>query len=268
MTATPVTSIQAHFAHVNDPRIDRNTAHSLLDMFVIAICAIICGANDWVAVEAFGNAKCAWFRRFLDLSNGIPSHDTFGRVFARLDPDQLEQGFTTWFAAVHEVTAGEIVAVAGKRLRQPADRAWGRAAIEMVSAWTSANRLILGQEKVATGSNEITAVPALLERLALDGCIVTLDAMHCQTETAATMLDQDADDVLTVKQNQPTLYAGIEQACAQAHTMNVMGTAGDIFQTTENGHGRWERRTYSTLTDARVLQAIDPTGHWPGGCRR
>ncbi len=264
MTATPVTSIQAHFAHVEDPRIDRKKAHSLLDMFVIAICATICGANDWVAVEEFGNAKHAWLCRFLDLSNGVPSHDTFGRVFARLDPDQLEQGFTNWFAALHEATAGEVIAVDGKRLRQSADRAWGRAAIEMVSAWASANRLVLGQEKVAAGSNEITAVPALLERLALEGCIVTLDAMHCQTETAATILDQDADYVLTVKQNQPTLYAGIEQAFAQAHATNGWGAAADTFQTTEEGHGRWEHRTYRTLTDAQTLQAIDPTGRWPG----
>jgi predicted transposase YbfD/YdcC len=233
-------------------------------MFVIAICAIICGANDWVAVEEFGNAKHAWLRRFLDLSNGIPSHDTFGRVFARLAPDQLEQGFTNWFAALHDATDGEVVAVDGKRLRQSADRAWGRAAIEMVSAWASANRLVLGQEKVATGSNEITAVPALLERLALEGCIVTLDALHCQTETAATILDQDADYVLTVKQNQPTLYAGIEQAFAQAHATNVWGAAADTFQTTEEGHGRWERRTYWTLADAGILRAIDPTGRWRG----
>jgi len=264
MTASPAASIQAHFAHVDDPRIDRKKAHSLLDMFVIAICAIICGANDWVAVAEFGSAKRAWLHRFLDLPNGTPSHDTFGRVFAHLNPDQLEQGFTNWFAALHAATDGEVVAVDGKRLRQSADRAWGRAAIEMVSAWASANRLVLGQEKVATGSNEITAVPALLERLALEGCIVTLDAMHCQTETAATILDQDADDVLTVKQNQPTLYAGIAQACAQAHTTNAQDTTGDIFQTTEEGHGRWERRTYRTLADAGVLQAIDPTGRWRG----
>jgi predicted transposase YbfD/YdcC len=233
-------------------------------MFVIAICAIICGANDWVAVEEFGNAKLTWLRRFLALPNGIPSHDTFGRVFAHLNPDQLEQGFTNWFAALHDATDGEVVAVDGKRLRQSADRAWGRAAIEMVSAWASANRLVLGQEKVAAGSNEITAVPALLERLALEGCIVTLDAMHCQTETAATILDQDADYVLTVKQNQPTLYAGIEQAFAQAHATNVWGAAADTFQTTEEGHGRWERRTYWTLADAEILRTIDPTGRWRG----
>jgi predicted transposase YbfD/YdcC len=263
MTATPAASIQTHFAHVDDPRIDRNKAHSLLDMFVIAICAIICGANDWVAVEEFGNAKRSWLRRFLDLPNGIPSHDTFGRVFARLDPDQLEQGFTNWFAALHEATDGEVVAVDGKQLRQSADRAWGRAAIEMVSAWASANRLVLGQEKVATGSNEITAVPALLERLALGGCIVTLDALHCQTDTAATIVAQDADYVLTVKQNQPTLYAGIEQAFAQAHATNFWGYAADTFQTTEEDHGRWERRTYWTLADAGLLRAIDPTGRWP-----
>jgi predicted transposase YbfD/YdcC len=263
MTATPAASIQTHFAHVDDPRIDRNKAHSLLNMFVIAICAIICGANDWVAVEEFGNAKITWLRRFLALPNGIPSHDTFGRVFARLDPDQLEQGFTSWFAALHEATEGEVVAVDGKRLRQSADRAWDRAAIELVSAWASANRLVLGQEKVATGSNEITAVPALLERLALEGCIVTLDAMHCQTDTAATIVAQDADYVLTVKQNQPTLYAGIEHAFAQAHATNGAGTTADTFQTTEEDHGRWERRTYRTLADAELVQAIDPTGRWP-----
>jgi len=196
------------------------------------------------------------------LPNGIPSHDTFWRIFARLDPEHLQQGFVSWFAALHTATHGEAVAVDGKTVRHSADKAWGRAAIQMVSAWASANRLVLGQHKVATGSNEITAVPALLEQLALEGCIVTLDALHCQTATAETIVQQQAAYVIAVKGNQPTLHNGIHAAFAQAHAAPD-GPALDTFQTTEEGHGRWERRTTWTLSDPHVLHAVDPQRRWP-----
>lgn len=175
-----VSSIAAHFGDLTDPRIERTRAHSLLDILTIAICAILAGADGPTSMETFGKAKEEWLRAFLKLPNGIPSHDTFSRVLAHLKPAELQQGFLNWFAAIQTATKGELVALDGKSLRKSAAKAWGQAAVEIVSAWASENRLVLGQQKVDPTSNEITAVPALLEKLALAGCIVTVDALHCQ----------------------------------------------------------------------------------------
>ncbi len=155
----PAITINEHFADLEDPRVDRTKLHQLLDIMIIAICAVICGADTWVAVEEFGNAKIDWFRTFLELPNGIPSHDTFGRVFALLDPEQFQHCFPSWVQAISHITDGEIVALDGKTLRRSHDGTLGKAAIHMVSAWASANRLVLGQLKVDEKSNEIAAVP-------------------------------------------------------------------------------------------------------------
>src|SRR5215475_12038891 len=170
-------ALMDHFAGLQDPRIDRQKQHKLIDIVVIALCAIVCGANDWVAVETFGKAKQQWFQRFLELPNGIPSHDTFGRVFALLSPDQLQESFLSWTQAVAQVTAGQVVAVDGKTLRRSYDRRSAKAAIHMVSAWATQNRLVLGQLKTEEKSNEITAIPELLKVLDVRGGIVTIDAM-------------------------------------------------------------------------------------------
>jgi predicted transposase YbfD/YdcC len=173
-----------HFGELADPRIDRHKEHKLIDVLVIAICAILCGANDWVAVETFGKAKRAWFTRFLDLAHGIPSHDTFGRVFAVLSPEALQACFLRWIQAVARVTEGQVVAIDGKTLRRSYDRRSAKAAIHMVSAWATHNRVVLGQLKTEEKSNEITAIPELLKVLDVSGCIVTIDAMGCQKAIA------------------------------------------------------------------------------------
>jgi predicted transposase YbfD/YdcC len=189
----------AHFQELEDPRVSPATRHQLLDVVAIALCAVICGADTWVEVEAFGNAKHDWLRTFLALPHGIPSHDTFGRVFAALDPAQFEAGFRSWVAAVAAVSGGAVVAVDGKTLRRSHDAAHGKEALVLVSAWAEANRLVLGQVAVAPGSNEIPAIPVLLEQLALEGCLVTVDAIGCQTAIAAQIAGQGADYVLALR---------------------------------------------------------------------
>ncbi|NTU83813.1 MAG: ISAs1 family transposase [Chloroflexales bacterium] len=252
---------------MSDPRVERTRAHSLLDILTIAICAILAGAEGPTGMETFGQAKEDWLRTLLPLPNGIPSHDTFSRVLAHLNPAELQQGFLAWFAAIQTATKGELVAVDGKTLRKSAAKAWGQAAVEIVSAWASANRLILGQEKVHPDSNEITAVPALLEKLALAGCIVTVDALHCQVKTAETIVRKEADYVIAAKGNQPTLHDAIRAAFADAQARNFADLAYDIYQTEETQHGRWERRTYWTLMEPAVLSRVKPTGRWPKlGC--
>jgi DDE_Tnp_1-associated/Transposase DDE domain len=191
-------SIVEHFAGLIDPRLERQKQHKLIDILVIALCAVLCGANDWVAVETFGKAKEAWFRRFLALPNGIPSHDTFGRVFALLSPEQFQECFVSWIQAVVQTVAGQLVAIDGKTLRRSYDRRSARAAIHMVSAWAAQNRVVLGQLKTAEKSNEITAIPELLRVLDVSGCLVTIDAMGCQKAIAQQIVGQGGEsDVRT-----------------------------------------------------------------------
>ena len=166
-----------YFRDLEDPRIERSKRHQLLDIVAIAICAVICGADSWVYVEMFGKSKEEWFRTFLDLPNGIPSHDTFGNVFSRLDPEQFQSCFVEWTQAVADLLPGEVVASDGKTVRRSHDKKAGRQAIHLVSAWASANTLTPGQVKTEEKSNEITAIPRLLELLELSGCIVTIDAI-------------------------------------------------------------------------------------------
>lgn len=205
-----VAGIEEHFGGLRDPRIERTKLHKLTDILVIAICAAICGANTWEDVESFGNAKQVWFGRFLELPNGIPSHDTFNRVFARLNPQEFQENFLNWISAASERIEGQVIAIDGKVLRRSHDKGIGKAAIDMVSAWACANRLVLGQVKVDAKSNEITAIPKLLKALEVSGCIVTIDAMGCQTEIAAEIVDQEAEYVLALKENQGNLYEDVE----------------------------------------------------------
>lgn len=258
----PAITIGEHFADVEDPRIDRTKLHQLLDIITIAVCAAICGADGWVAVEEFGKAKIDWFRTFLELPNGIPSHDTFGRVFACLDPEQFQHGFLSWVQAISQITDGEIVPIDGKTLRRSHDGTLGKAAIHMVSAWASANRLVLGQLKVDEKSNEITAIPELLRLLTLKGCIVTIDAMGCQTEIAQVIVDEGADYVLALKGNQGTLHRGVQDVFAQAQETNFQDMAHDFHKTVEKDHGRTEIRQYWTISEPHVIDDLDPDGAW------
>jgi predicted transposase YbfD/YdcC len=253
-----------HFADLEDPRIDRTKRHKLLDIVTLAICAVICGADTWVDVEEFGQAKLDWFRTFLELPNGIPSHDTFGRVFARLDPDQFRESFVSWVQAISQRVRGEVVALDGKTLRGSHDGGLGRAAIHMVSAWATTHHLVLGQLKVDAKSNEITAIPELLRLLVLEGCIVTIDAMGCQTEIAQTIVDAGADYVLALKGNQGTLHRDVQEMFALAQASHFEHVAHDAYQTTEKNHGRIETRRHWTISEPELIAYLDPDGAWAG----
>ena len=182
MKLKPRITIADHFSLLEDPRINRSKHHKLIDIITIAICAVIWGAEGWTDIETYGVTKYEWLKQFLELPNGIPSHDTFARVFARLNPQQFQQCFVNWIKAINKITEGEVIAVDGKTLRHSYDKGAGIGAIHMVSAWATQNRLVLGQIKVDKKSNEITAIPELIGVLKLSGCIVTIDAMGCQKE--------------------------------------------------------------------------------------
>jgi predicted transposase YbfD/YdcC len=254
-------SLLAHIAIIPDPRIERSRLHSLHDVLVIAICGMICGADDWVAIEEFGWAKEAWFRTFLKLPHGIPSHDTFGRIFAALDPEAFAKFFAAWVRDVADLTEGRVVAIDGKTVRRSFDRAGSRSAIHMVNAWATENGLALGQVATEEKSNEITAVPRLLDLLQLKGCIVTLDAMGCQKEIAEKIVGKGADYVLQVKANQPQLHVELEEYFEQALAHDFAGVAHSVHETSERGHGRREvRRVYCT----RDIKALSTGSDWPG----
>jgi predicted transposase YbfD/YdcC len=257
----PVVTIIEHFSEVDDPRAD-NRWHLLTDMIVIAICAAICGADGWSDVELFGRAKVDWLKQFLDLPHGIPSHDTFGRVFARLDADQFQRCFIHWVHAVHDVTEGQVVSLDGKKLRRAYDTHLGKEAIYMVSAWASQNRLVLGQRQVDDKSNEIPEVPRLLEMLEIRGCIVTTDAMNCQKQTAQQVIDQDADYVLTVKSNQGRLSAAIQELFEYAGEQDFQDC--DYHRTVGKGHGRIETRECWTTSDPDYLGYLPDLEKWAG----
>ncbi len=255
-------SIMEHFASVDDPRIDRTKRHKLLDIVTIAICGTICGADSWVDIELFGNCKQEWFKSFLELPNGIPSHDTFGDVFARLDPDQFQHCFIEWVQAVAEVTQGQVVAIDGKTVRRSHDRTLGKRAIHMVNVWASANGLVLGQAKVEEKSNEITAIPKLLQLLELSGCIVTIDAMGCQKEIARQIVEAEADYVLAVKENQGQLYEDLRDLFGGAEAMDFQGVPYDFARTVNKNHGRIETRHCWVITDPDCLDYLQTRQQW------
>jgi predicted transposase YbfD/YdcC len=261
MAETPVGTLIGHFSGMEDPRGD-NRRHLLLDVIIIAICAAICGADTWTDIELFGEAKEKWFRGFLELPHGIPSHDTFGRVFAQLDPEQFQQRFRKWIEAVEERTQGQIIALDGKQLRRSHDKNLGKKAIYMVSAWASGSSLVLGQRKVDERSNEITAVPQLLDMLEVSGCIVTTDAMSCQTAIAEKVVDNDGDYVFVVKDNQPRLLETIQGLFDDLKEMRWVDR--DYHKTVNKGHGRIEIRECWTTSDSEYLAYIASFADWPG----
>ncbi len=255
-------TLTAHFAQVPDPRVERTKDHQLLDILVIAICAILCGANDWVGIATFGTSRLAWFRTFLELANGIPSHDTFGRVFARLDPDAFAQAFLNWTQAIRDVLQAEVIAIDGKTLRRSHDKGLGKGAIDMVSAWATANHLVLGQRKTAEKSNEITAIPELLRVLDVAGCIVTIDAMGCQTKIVETIVERGGDYLIAVKANQPRLYDDLQTMFRDAHATQFRGLAHDFHQTVEKDHGRIETRRCWTIAEPSYLKYLNTPQAW------
>jgi predicted transposase YbfD/YdcC len=252
-----------HFRSLEDPRVERTRRHQLLDIVAIAICAVLCGADTWVDIAAFGHAKRDWLASFLALPNGIPSHDTFGRGFAALDPAQVEAGVRSWVATVAQLTAGEVVAVDGKQRRRSHDGVAGKDALTLVSAWATTNRLVLGQVAVDAGSNEIPAIPALLRTLALEDCVVTVDAIGCQTAIATQITSQGADYVLALKDNQPTLQSAVAICFAEGQASGFVAGHHDTRRTVEKGHGRIEGRQVWTVDDPALLAYLNPQGAWP-----
>jgi predicted transposase YbfD/YdcC len=256
-------TLDQHFSDLTDPRVERTKLHQLVDILVIAICAVIAGADNWEDVAAFGEAKRDWFQTFLALPNGIPSHDTFTRVFARLNPEQFQTCFMRWMTAVWERMGGQVIAIDGKVLRRSHDHGIGQAAIDMVSAWAAANRLVLGQVKVTDKSNEITAIPRLLEALEISGCIVTIDAMGCQTDIAQTIVDHEADYVLALKDNQGQLYEDVQLLFNDLEGSQYRAYAYDYIKTVDKGHGRLEIRECWTISEPEVLRHLRGFERWP-----
>jgi predicted transposase YbfD/YdcC len=260
-TNQPTPNFIDYFADLADPRQEDRCDHKLIDILFIATCAVICGADGFTDMEEFGLAKEDWLRQFLELPNGIPSHDTFGRVLARLNPKAFQQCFLAWVRAVAQITDQEIVPIDGKTLRRSHDKSNGQRAIELVSAWTRANRLMLGQIKVAADSNEITAVPQLLRLLELKGCIVTLDALHCQKDTAAEILKQQADYVLALKGNQGSLYNEVKSFFDAIVNERTFGYEISRYETIDGEHGRLETRRYWHVN---APDYVKEKAAWPG----
>jgi len=256
-------TIEAHFGDVEDPRRPYLNEHPLINILTIALCAIIAGAEGWTDVENFGRQKQTWLGGFLDLHYGIPSHDTFGRVFARLDPESFRQSFLSWVQAVFEVTAGQVIAIDGKTLRRSHDKGIGKEAISMVSAWATANHLVLGQVKVEDKSNEITAIPTLLALLDLHGCIVTIDAIGTQTEIAQQIINQGGDYLLAVKENQRHLYEDIELFFRLVQQNDFAKVTHTYHRTVNGGHGRVEVRQCWAISGEDSLAFLRNQGHWP-----
>ena len=245
MSKTKSARMQAHFESLTDPR-TREIMYPLINVVVIAICAVICGADDFVAIAKFGKTKRDWFAEFLDLTNGIPSHDRFNAIFAALKPAEFEACLLSWITALHDVSEGQIVAIDGKTLRRSFDKADNKAAIHMVSAWATANHITLGQVVVDAKSNEITAIPKLLHAIEISGALVTIDAMGCQVEIANDIVAGGADYCLAVKANQPTLHQGIIDFFDDHLDDDFARTPVRRHTTNEKGHGREEDRFYFT----------------------
>ena len=255
-----IESLVRHFSVGADPRCQGKIEHRLLDIRVIAVCAVIACAESWDDIALYGRGKLAWLRTFLDLPNGIPSHDTFRRVFMLIDPDAFERGFAAWVGSLVDGFAREVIAIDGKTLRRSFDRRRERSPLHLVSAWASEQGLVLGQRRVHETSNEITAIPELLDQLALENSIVTLDAMGCQTAIAEQILARGADYLLVLKANHPLGYeAGVkhfDRACFRRGA--PQRAACDIFDET---HGRLVRRRVFANTKAANLEALST---WPG----
>ena len=257
-------TIRRHFDDLEDPRMDRTRLHELLDIITITICGVVCGADSWVEIEDFGRSKESWLKTFLRLPNGIPSHDTFGRVFSLLSPKKFAECFMSWVSTISELTKGQVVAIDGKSVRRSHDKLNGKPALHMVSAWASENHLVLGQTQVSDHSNEITAIPELLSILELSGCIVTIDAMGCQKEIAEQIVDGGAEYVLAVKSNQGKLFDNIKDSFECAERDGFVNVEHSYHEDVSKGHGRLETRRCWVITDRDELAYVDEDQEWKG----
>ena len=250
-----------HFSTLKDHRIERNKLHSLLDIIVLSICAISSGADGWEAIEEFGKEKQDWLRQYLPLKNGIPSHDCIAYTLRKVSPSAFRDCFMNWVNALKQQTDGEVIAVDGKTARGSRDRQAHRNPLHMVSAWACSNRLVLGQEVTSEKSNEITAIPKLLEILELKGCIVTLDAMGCQKAITSQIVEQGGDYVIGLKGNQGTLHEEVTDFFDAARDSDFQAVNYDFMEETDSGHGRIETRRYWVTEE---LSALSTTSEWTG----
>jgi predicted transposase YbfD/YdcC len=256
-------SIVEHFHTLEDPRIERTKKHLLLDILVIAVCTLLTGGEGFQDMELFGKSKRTWLQTFLALPHGIPSHDTFGRVFARLNPKRFQECFLSWTRAVAQFTHGALISLDGKTVKASFDRATASSPLHMLSAWCSDNGgLVIGQMRTETKSNEITAIPELLHLLAIKGCIVTIDAMGCQTAIARQIRDQGGDYLLALKGNHKKAYTAVKQYF-HGHIEHQLAwrTAENFFDAFDDSHGRTVRRRVWTITNLPTLPAL---AKWPG----
>jgi predicted transposase YbfD/YdcC len=257
----PTSTIIDHFDTLEDPRIERTKLHPFLDIITLTICAVICGAEGPSDIEQYGQEKYDWLKTFLLLPNGVPSHDTIGRVLARIDPKKFQACFLRWIRTICQLSSGEVVPIDGKTLRHSYDTELGQSAIHMVSAWAAHNRLVLGQVKVSQKSNEITAIPELLDVLDIAECIVTIDALGCQKDIAAQIIEKDADYILALKGNQQHLYDDVEHLFDSLLQQEVASSRLEYYETTERGHGRVEVRRHWTTSALDVLRTKE---QWRG----
>ena len=241
-----MTSPLPFFSELTDPRVDRTKAHMLEDILFIAIASVICGAESWNDMENFGKAKEGWLRTFLRLPEGIPSHDTFNRVFSALNPEELESSFLSWTRSVAELTDNEVVSIDGKSMRGTREHG-SKSIVHMVSAWASANHIVLGQLKVDEKSNEITAIPKLLDLLVVKGCIVTIDAMCCQKDIVSVIVEKEANYLIAVKGNQGSLQEQVKDSFRFLPAVSVS-------EDTDCGHGRVETRRCSIISDLSLIE--------------
>ena len=264
MEKEAVGNISKYFGELQDPRTGNAKAHIFLEILIIAICAVICGADGWSDVELFGKNKKDWLKTFLRLPKGIPSHDTFGRIFAKIRPEEFQRRFIEWVQAIEKLTAGQVIAVDGKKLRRSHDQQTGKEAIYMVSAWATENQLVLGQTKVADKSNEITAIPELLQLLDITGCIVTIDAIGTQTKIAETIVTGGGDYLLAVKENQGHLFEDIQCLFEVDVAHGIDKAQHSYAQTVNKGHGRLEIRECWATEKEEYLALVRKHQNWKG----
>jgi len=263
MDERPFASLEACFGDLDDPRVQGRCDHLLTEIVLIAVCAVLCGAESWSEVEEFGSAKEAWLRQYLTLRGGIPSHDTFSRVFRLLDAQAFQQRFMRWVEQ-HFAVPAQVIAVDGKTARGSQDRFHGQDAIHLVSAWASESGLLLGQRKVDAKSNEITAVPELLKLLFIKGCVVTVDALNCQKQLAQTIVEQQADYLFALKSNHPLLHQDVVDWFAWAQARNFRDVAHSYHETVNKGHGRIETRQCWALHDPAAFESLAHYEGWTG----
>lgn len=255
-------SLIAQFENLPDPRVVGRCDHKLTDIVVLAVCAVISGADSWVEVEQFGKLRESWLQGFLELRAGIPSHDTIGRVFAILDAEAFQDSFVRWVENVFRVTKGQVIGIDGKTVRHSYDKSQGKDALHLVNAWASTNGIALGQFKTDTKSNEITAIPPLLRLLEVAGCIITLDAMGAQTKIAQAIRDEKADYILRIKDNQGNLHLDLQDWFAHADQVKFVGMAHTYAETVNKGHGRLEIRRCWALSDPRAFDYLRNYRGW------